>query len=878
MTAQQRPVVDDLGNITVHGRSGLVIVVKVETETSGVYEDISASDLFFEIGGKLRLALSAGADIYSRQVILTRTQVATLSINQPYAFAIHDETPTTPSTPWAGTITTFGFKAAPTGVADVDGEAANWSGATVVIQPGGGSPVVVVNYMGQPGEGIPIGGTAGQYLRKSSSTDYAVGWDTLTADDVSGLSDALMALGAADTSLTTRIGAEETARAAADTSLATAVAATYLPLAGGVMAGVLAFVAGTAALPGLAVAGDLNTGIYAPAADTLAVTAGGVGRWAWNANGHYYPLVDGGGDLGGAANRIRDGWFSRNVNVGGLVQLGGTTSSFGAWKSSGTSIQARRADDSAFASVRATGYSFTAGQYFDTSGADGVLFSTVSGTAYAHIVADAAHTLALRNGNNTQAFNIYRLHADASNYERLTIYYGSGFNLLTEAAGTGFVRDMRIGAGAGGGLFLRGGGTDRWIVYSTGTLNPAADSAYDLGSSPLRILKGWFRALDVNSGTLSVASAPNLNSLQTWNNGAVAFTALLANVTDTASASGSLLLDLQVGGASKFSVLKGGGVTSSGSVLATSGLISGSSGYLAWSSRTVLRSPSDGVLTLLNTTETDFGRLQFGGASSAFPALKRLSTIIQFRLADDSGFANARMASLFLENGERIQSAGVAGDSWAFSNAGGFGAILAVDAANVFALRNGASPQAFRVNNTHTDALNYERLSLGYSGGNFRIATEHGGTGSTRSLMLATGNTDRWFISGSSGGLFPNSDGAYDIGGAANKPANLHLANRLYLSGQVIVSAVADGVALLRNNAATGFTGIKMGGVTDAFPYLKVNGANLQGRKADDTDFNRFQAKLQTHANAVAETPTATHTLTLYDAAGTAYKVLAVAA
>ena len=136
MTAEQRPVVDDLGNIAVHGRSGLVIVVKIETATAGVYENISASDLFFEIGGKLRLALSAGADIYSRQVILTRAQVATLSINQPYAFAIHDETTSTPSTPWAGTITTFGFKTAPTGVPDVDGEATNWTGATVVIQPG----------------------------------------------------------------------------------------------------------------------------------------------------------------------------------------------------------------------------------------------------------------------------------------------------------------------------------------------------------------------------------------------------------------------------------------------------------------------------------------------------------------------------------------------------------------------------------------------------------------------------------------------------------------------------------------------------------------------------------------------------------------------
>lgn len=44
----------------------------------------------------------------------------------------------------------------------------------------------------------------------------------------------------------------------------------------------------------------------------------------------------------------------------------------------------------------------------------------------------------------------------------------------------------------------------------------------------------------------------------TWNNVATTFTAIKMNATDTASASGSLLIDLQVGGTSRFSVGKGG--------------------------------------------------------------------------------------------------------------------------------------------------------------------------------------------------------------------------------------------------------------------------------------------------------------------------------
>lgn len=47
----------------------------------------------------------------------------------------------------------------------------------------------------------------------------------------------------------------------------------------------------------------------------------------------------------------------------------------------------------------------------------------------------------------------------------------------------------------------------------------------------------------------------------TWNNVATTFTAIKMNVTDTTSASASLLLDLQVGGASRFNVTKAGLVT-----------------------------------------------------------------------------------------------------------------------------------------------------------------------------------------------------------------------------------------------------------------------------------------------------------------------------
>jgi len=53
----------------------------------------------------------------------------------------------------------------------------------------------------------------------------------------------------------------------------------------------------------------------------------------------------------------------------------------------------------------------------------------------------------------------------------------------------------------------------------------------------------------------------------TWNAGGTTFTAIKMNATDTASASGSLLVDLQVGGVSQFSISKTGGITGLSNVL-----------------------------------------------------------------------------------------------------------------------------------------------------------------------------------------------------------------------------------------------------------------------------------------------------------------------
>lgn len=61
--------------------------------------------------------------------------------------------------------------------------------------------------------------------------------------------------------------------------------------------------------------------------------------------------------------------------------------------------------------------------------------------------------------------------------------------------------------------------------------------------------------------------------------------------------------------------------------------------YIGWGARSVMKSPSDGVITLFDQAGSTFGRMQFGGTTSSFPAIKRTTTALNFRLADDSADA-----------------------------------------------------------------------------------------------------------------------------------------------------------------------------------------------------------------------------------------------
>ena len=212
-----------------------------------------------------------------------------------------------------------------------------------------------------------------------------------------------------------------------------------------------------------------------------------------------------------------------------------------------------------------------------------------------------------------------------------------------------------------------------------------------------------------------MANVPISNMTTTWTDSGTTYSGVKLNVTDTASASGSLLMDLQAGGTSKFKVDKTGSTTFSGSAQ----LPAGSVGSLA------LRMD-------VSTYGLYKGATQGGGA-----VITTCAGVGVFAVGQNNGIGVVNIGP------------------YCFSTAINATAdlILARDAANTLAQRNGTNAQTFRIYNT-TDAgiANYERGFLKWDSNVLKIGTEKDGTGTARALELQTDGTTRLTI-GSTGGI-----------------------------------------------------------------------------------------------------------------------------
>jgi hypothetical protein len=387
---------------------------------------------------------------------------------------------------------------------------------------------------------------------------------------------------------------------------------------------------------------------------------------------------------------------------------------------------------------------------------------------------------------------------------------------------------------------------------ATQTISPAANTSALVGS-------GY---------SLTGSSALSMIDLAgTWNTSGTP-TALKLNVTDTASAAGSLLMDLQVGGVSRVKIGKNGWIYGAESGGSNSLVLTGNAAFgtvhfgsttslatidasgvrirdtyaFSWSATANGASTPDLILTRRGTANLRLGAADVDGSpvpqilsvqSTAATTTSNNVAGANLTITGSQGTGNAAGGSIIFQ----VAPAGSSGNSrnalatvWQISGAGHF--LAGADNTYDIGASTGSRP----------------RIVYAKSGVGVNAAPD---TGTSRGFIAAQANTASDVLFHAEGGLTT---------GSFFRAAN---------SGTIYFNVLSTGIQL---NAITQF-----GGTTSSFPALKRSSTVLQSRLADDSDFAPLQGQLRTHNAYTAGAPTATGYIVLYDSTGTAYKVPAEA-
>ena len=203
------------------------------------------------------------------------------------------------------------------------------------------------------------------------------------------------------------------------------------------------------------------------------------------------------------------------------------------------------------------------------------------------VLRDASNIFAQRNSTTAQAFRAYNTYTDASNYERGVFDWKTNANVLTigtEKLGTGTARGLRFVAGGSTALTI---GTD------------GVSSFFAIG--------------------VAASATLNVTTNGTSNPDVAYFTAPSMNTSNT------VFMSLGKGTGTR-------NLASFGFYYAGAGSSSNSFTVAFYGTQNVWGVNADTTNTIMF----------LGGQTSSFPALKRSSTTLQARLADDSAFASVQ--------------------------------------------------------------------------------------------------------------------------------------------------------------------------------------------------------------------------------------------
>lgn len=167
-----------------------------------------------------------------------------------------------------------------------------------------------------------------------------------------------------------------------------------------------------------------------------------------------------------------------------------------------------------------------------------------------------------------------------------------------------------------------------WVIWSGSVWQKLEGGMTSVTVGSTQIAGGTTgRVLYDNAGVLGEMTNTGTGTVNVLQTSPALITPALGVATATSLALGGATIGanaLAVTGTSAF----GSNISVDGSYTLGAGGIRGSFG-----------APSDGVFLMRDSSAANFNRLQFGGQTSSFPAIKRNATALNFRLADDSADA-----------------------------------------------------------------------------------------------------------------------------------------------------------------------------------------------------------------------------------------------
>jgi hypothetical protein len=510
---------------------------------------------------------------------------------------------------------------------------------------------------GADGVGVPVGGTTGQALIKSSNTDYATEWGTVTTTPAGSDTQVQFNDGGSfggDSGLTfNKTSKAITLGGATVTTSSPVIDAAQTWNDAGVTFTGLKFNATDTASAAASLLMDLQVG----GASRFKVAKSGlatVGSVGFNSTSLIISVPDGGtiSYLTSGSNYLINGTASKFALASSIDIAWSSSSQFGyssldtfLCRKAAANLRLGAADAAApvaqTLSVQSVvaGTTNTAGANLTITGSQGT--GTGAGGSIIFQVAPAGSSGTAQNALATRL----QIVPSASGIEvNNHVYAPSGASLYLGSNGYTFGGQVRLN---GSTVSIPAAGTYSWTNDTTsfGTVDTilARDAA----------------------NTLAQRNGANAQAFRLYNTYTDATTFERANIfwdsnvlkigTEKGSVGGTArALELQTDGTTRLTISTLGNATVTGWLKslyfdAPAAALGGNGGIYfgtSVSNGSQVQSTGAGIISLGNYGGTDFNRLNFGGTTSSFPALKRSSASLIVRLADDTANAALESASL----------------------------------------------------------------------------------------------------------------------------------------------------------------------------------------------------------------------------------------